>query len=121
MAMRVRVVTLNVWNTEGDPQRPGIINRELRRLEPDLIAFQEVVQTRDVRMLDRLLDGLSFRATHQSDIQNFMPPFAERYGGSAGRDPLGTSSGRGARPAHRGRNGRPLGNMAVVLRIPGRS
>lgn len=81
--MRVRIVTLNVWNTEGDSRRPEVINRELRRLDPDLIAFQEVVQTRDVRMLDQLLDGLDLHRTHQSDIQNFVPPFSDRYGGSA--------------------------------------
>ena len=74
--MRVRVLTLNVWNTEGDPQRVEIINRELRKLDPDLIAFQEVVQTRETRMLDRLLDGFGFQATHQSDLQSFVPPFA---------------------------------------------
>ncbi|TCU06988.1 endonuclease/exonuclease/phosphatase family protein [Rhizobium sullae] len=44
--MHMRVVTLNVWNTEGDSRRPVIINRELHQLDPDLIAFQEVVQTR---------------------------------------------------------------------------
>lgn len=81
--MHIRVATLNVWNTEGDPRRPDIINRELRRLDPDLIAFQEVVQAQQVRMLDRLLDGLPHQATHQADIQNFAPPFADRYGGSA--------------------------------------
>jgi endonuclease/exonuclease/phosphatase family metal-dependent hydrolase len=82
-AMRVRVATLNVWNTEGDHRRPDLINRELRRLNPDLIALQEVVQTPKARMLDRLLDGLDLQSTHQADIQSFVPPFAERYGGSA--------------------------------------
>jgi endonuclease/exonuclease/phosphatase family metal-dependent hydrolase len=81
--VRIRVLTLNVWNTEGDPRRPEIINRELRRLDPDLIAFQEVVQTNELNQLDRLLDGLDFRRTHQVAVQNFVPPFAERYGGSA--------------------------------------
>ncbi|MBE1507908.1 endonuclease/exonuclease/phosphatase family protein [Rhizobium viscosum] len=76
-------MTLNVWNTEGDSRRPAIINRELHRLNPDLIAFQEVVQTGDVRMLDRLLEGLPLQRTHQSDLQEFNPPFSERYGGSA--------------------------------------
>ena len=27
-------------------------------------------------MLDRLLDGLNRRATHQADIQRYIPPFA---------------------------------------------
>jgi endonuclease/exonuclease/phosphatase family metal-dependent hydrolase len=81
--MRVRVLTLNVWNTEGDPRRPDIINQELRRLKPDLIALQEVVQTSGTRMLDRLVDGLGLHVTHQCDVQKFAPPFSGGYGGSA--------------------------------------
>jgi endonuclease/exonuclease/phosphatase family metal-dependent hydrolase len=81
--MRVRVVTLNVWNIEGDPQRPELINRELRRLSPDLLALQEVVQTDSLKSLPRLLDGLGLHSTHQADLQAFAPPFSDRYGGSA--------------------------------------
>jgi endonuclease/exonuclease/phosphatase family metal-dependent hydrolase len=69
--MRVRVATLNVWNTEGDPRRLRAINGELRRLQPDLTA------------LDTLLDGLSLQATHQTEVQAYVPPFSDRYGGSA--------------------------------------
>ncbi|WP_198019988.1 hypothetical protein [Mesorhizobium sp. LNJC405B00] len=64
--MRLRVVTLNVCNTEGEPERLAAINRELRRLDPDLVAFQEVVQTADVKFLDTLPDGLDLHATHQA-------------------------------------------------------
>jgi endonuclease/exonuclease/phosphatase family metal-dependent hydrolase len=81
--MRVRIATLNVWNTEGDPRRPEVINRELRELDPDLIALQEVVQTPENKTLYRLLDGLGLQATHQADLQHAVPPFSERYGGSA--------------------------------------
>lgn len=81
--MRVRVVTLNVWNTEGDPRRFEIINRELRDLAPDLVAFQEVVEKDATRSLELLVDGLGLHATHQGDLQFSAPPFAERYGGNA--------------------------------------
>src|SRR5438067_553158 len=81
--MHMRVATLNVWNTEGDQRRLDVINRELRRLNPDLIAFQEIVQASDAKQLDRLLDGLNLQGTHQVDIQKFVPPFSDRYGGSA--------------------------------------
>ncbi|HEX5459958.1 MAG TPA: endonuclease/exonuclease/phosphatase family protein [Steroidobacteraceae bacterium] len=81
--MRVRVLTLNVWNTEGDSRRPDIINRELHRLKPDLVALQEVVQTPRTKTLDRLLNGLGLQSAHQCDLQQFSPPFADRYGGSA--------------------------------------
>jgi exonuclease III len=43
--MRVRVITFNVWNVEGESRRHQIINQELRRLKPDLLALQEVIQT----------------------------------------------------------------------------
>jgi endonuclease/exonuclease/phosphatase family metal-dependent hydrolase len=76
-------MTSNVWNTEGDSRRPEIINRELRRLSPDLVAFQEVVQISDIQMLDRLMDGLDLQVTHQAELQKFAPPFADRYGGNA--------------------------------------
>lgn len=58
--MRVRILTLSVWNTEGNSRRLEIISRELRKRNPDLIAFQEVVQTADIQMLDRLIGGLGF-------------------------------------------------------------
>jgi endonuclease/exonuclease/phosphatase family metal-dependent hydrolase len=81
--VQVRVVTLNVWNSEGDPRRFEMINKELRRLAPDLVAFQEVVE-KDARCgLERLVDGLGLQATHQGDFQLAVPPFADRYGGSA--------------------------------------
>jgi endonuclease/exonuclease/phosphatase family metal-dependent hydrolase len=81
--MHLRIVTFNVWNTEGEPNRLRSINRELRRLNPDLIAFQEVVQTEKVKSLGLLLDGLDVQSTHQADLQRFVPPFSDRYGGSA--------------------------------------
>ncbi|WP_245505947.1 hypothetical protein [Rhizobium sullae] len=34
-------------------------------------------------MLDRLREGLSLHRTHQADLQEFSPPFSDRYGGSA--------------------------------------
>jgi len=81
--MRVRILTFNVWNTEGDPQRLRLINRQLRQLQPDLVALQEVVQTPQKKTLDVLLEGLDLHVTHQADIQKSVPPFSDRYGGSA--------------------------------------
>jgi endonuclease/exonuclease/phosphatase family metal-dependent hydrolase len=116
--MRVRIVTLNVWNTEGDPKRPDIINRELKKLAPDLIALQEVVQTAEVKTLDCFLHGLDFHATHQSSLQAFAPPFADRYGGSA----LATRWEHRAVEALDGRIGGagdvPWATLAAVVTIP---
>ena len=81
--MHVRIVTLNIWNTEGEPGRLKAINSELRRLNPDLVALQEVVQTADVQSLDAVLEGMRLQRTHQADVQQFTPPFADKYGGSA--------------------------------------
>ncbi|MGH8287760.1 MAG: endonuclease/exonuclease/phosphatase family protein [Steroidobacteraceae bacterium] len=81
--MRIRILTLNVWNTEGDPRRLEIIIRGIRQLEPDLISLQEVVHTAGTETLDTLLADLALHATHQADVQESVPPFSERYGGTA--------------------------------------
>jgi len=60
-----------------------MINRELRRLAPDLVALQEVVQTGERQSLPRLLNGTGLHGTHQADLQRVAPPFSDRYGGSA--------------------------------------
>jgi endonuclease/exonuclease/phosphatase family metal-dependent hydrolase len=75
--MRIRVLTFNVQNDEGDPRRTGLINRELRRLAPDVVALQEV---RFPRQLERLLDGTGLTATHQQQV---LPNSPDEYGGTA--------------------------------------
>jgi endonuclease/exonuclease/phosphatase family metal-dependent hydrolase len=75
--MRVRVVTLNVWNDEGDPRRLGLINRGLRELEPDLVAMQEVVHGQEAE----LLAGTGLHGTHQADTGAVQSEFAAKYGG----------------------------------------
>jgi endonuclease/exonuclease/phosphatase family metal-dependent hydrolase len=81
--MRLRVVTLNVWNTEGDPRRAELINRELRRLDPDLVALVEVVKTPEWDQLAELLDGTGLHGTHELDVMATAPPDVEQYGGNA--------------------------------------
>src|SRR3954451_6580936 len=81
--MHLRVVTFNVWNTEGDPRRSELINRELRRLDPDLVSLQEVVQTPEHDQLAELLDGTDLHGTHQNEVLADIPPGGERYGGCA--------------------------------------
>jgi endonuclease/exonuclease/phosphatase family metal-dependent hydrolase len=81
--MRLRVVTLNIWNEQGDPGRIALINRELRELEPDLVALQEVVHTEQRSQLDAVLAGTGLRGTHQSQTSAVIPPYAADYGGTA--------------------------------------
>jgi endonuclease/exonuclease/phosphatase family metal-dependent hydrolase len=79
----LRVVTINVQNDDGDPRRAALINSELRRLGPDLVALQEVLHTPERNQLDELLDGTGLHRTHQSAAMAYAPPWADRYGGSA--------------------------------------
>ena len=81
--MRLRVVTLNVWNRQGDPKRTGLINRELRRLAPDLVSFQEVVQSPEGSQLAELIRDTGLHGTHQSDVLRGPLPHADRFGGNA--------------------------------------
>jgi endonuclease/exonuclease/phosphatase family metal-dependent hydrolase len=79
----LRVVTINVQNDEGDPRRTALINRELRRLDPDLVALQEVLHKPERNQLDELLDGTGLHGTRQSAVMSYDPPWVERYGGGA--------------------------------------
>lgn len=81
--MRIRILTINVQNTEGDPRRTALLNQELRHLNPDLVAFQEVIDGDQRRQLDELLEGTELHGSHQADALNYVPPFVERYGGNA--------------------------------------
>jgi endonuclease/exonuclease/phosphatase family metal-dependent hydrolase len=81
--MRLRVLTVNVQNDEGDPRRTSLLNQELRRLDPDLVAFQEVCYPDRWDQLAELLAGTGLHATHQAGVLGYLPPHADRYGGTA--------------------------------------
>jgi endonuclease/exonuclease/phosphatase family metal-dependent hydrolase len=81
--VRLRILTINVQNDEGDPRRLGLLNRELRRVDPDVVALQEVVRTAGRDQLGEILDGTGLHGTHQADTLAYAPPWADRYGGSA--------------------------------------
>ena len=81
--MWLRVVTLNVWNRQGDPRRTGLINRELRRLAPDLVSFQEVAHSPERSQLDELIHDTGLHGTHQADVLPTMPSHADHFGGNA--------------------------------------
>jgi endonuclease/exonuclease/phosphatase family metal-dependent hydrolase len=79
----LRILTINVQNDEGDPRRVELINRELRRIDPDVVALQEVLHTPERNQLDELLAGTDLHGTHQAQTLAYEPPWADRYGGSA--------------------------------------
>lgn len=81
--MRVRVLTINVQNDEGDPRRMKVLNQELRRLDPDVVALQEVLHSDERDQLAELLANTDLHGTHQAQAMGYTPAFAERYGGSA--------------------------------------
>jgi endonuclease/exonuclease/phosphatase family metal-dependent hydrolase len=80
---RLRVLTLNIENLEGDERRTKAINQEVRRLAPDLVAFQEVIRGPDRNQLDELTAGTELHGTHQADAMSYTPPYSDRYGGTA--------------------------------------
>jgi endonuclease/exonuclease/phosphatase family metal-dependent hydrolase len=83
MLMHLRVLAINVWNTRGDPRRLGLLNNEIRRIAPDLVALEEVIQTPERNQLEELLHGTGLHGTHQADVMASAPPWADHYGGSA--------------------------------------
>src|ERR1700742_4283453 len=80
---RLRVLTLNVENLEGDDRRTKAINQEVRRIAPDLVSFQEVVRSPERNQLDELLAGTELHGIHQSEAMSYAPPWSDRYGGTA--------------------------------------
>jgi endonuclease/exonuclease/phosphatase family metal-dependent hydrolase len=81
--MLLRVLTFNVWNTQGDERRGELIARELARLQPDLVSLQEVVRDEQRDQLAEILAGSDLQATHQHDVLGRTPRFGERFGGCA--------------------------------------
>jgi endonuclease/exonuclease/phosphatase family metal-dependent hydrolase len=78
--MRLRVMTLNVWNTEGDSaRRVEMIRRGLEELRPDLLALQEVGH----EQLHELLGDSGGHVTHQREVVAIESAHAERFGGNA--------------------------------------
>jgi endonuclease/exonuclease/phosphatase family metal-dependent hydrolase len=81
--MRLRVLTVNVQNGEADPLRTRLMNQELRRIDPDLVAFQEVAYPGERDQLAELVAGTGLHSVHEADVLGYIPPFADRYGGTA--------------------------------------
>jgi endonuclease/exonuclease/phosphatase family metal-dependent hydrolase len=83
MLMHLRVLAINVQNTAGDPRRLDLLNSGIRGIEPDLVAFEEVIHSPERNQLEELLQGTGLQGTHQADVMASAPPWADRYGASA--------------------------------------
>lgn len=64
----LRVLTLNVWNVDGEPERQQLLCDGVAALEPDLVSFQEVVRTPEYDQLAALVAGTELTGVHQLDV-----------------------------------------------------
>jgi endonuclease/exonuclease/phosphatase family metal-dependent hydrolase len=79
----LRVLTFNVQNGAGELDRAALVGAELRRLQPDIVALQEVGYPGERDVFARMLDGTGLYGTHQGDVLADVPEFADRFGGTA--------------------------------------
>jgi endonuclease/exonuclease/phosphatase family metal-dependent hydrolase len=60
---RLRVLTLNIWNRQGPwEQRLPLIRAGIQRLDPDLVALQEVLEHEGRSQADEIRAGLGYEA-----------------------------------------------------------
>ena len=82
--MTLRILTLNLWNTDGPwPERARRIGEWLDRLEPDLLGFQEVVRMSGFDPLEELLAGRGYH-TDWVAASPFWKPGREEEKGEVG-------------------------------------
>lgn len=75
------VLSLNLWHDKGDwPKRRALIVAEIRRLKPDLIALQEVLQYPGLR---NQAEDLAQAAGYQAQFVSVDPADAPRRYGNA--------------------------------------
>jgi endonuclease/exonuclease/phosphatase family metal-dependent hydrolase len=62
----IRVLTFNIWGMHGDwESRRKIISEGIRRLQPDIIAFQEVIVKPGYDQVATLIDDEAYQILHQ--------------------------------------------------------
>lgn len=122
----VDVVTLNLWHDRADwPRRRPRIAAELKRLDPDVIVLQEVLQDAGLpNQATTLADALGYTA-HFVSVD--PPTRARRYGNAIlSRRPVLARGGHALRPLDDYRiaawlridvDGRPLDVYAVHLNV----
>lgn len=80
---RARILTINVENTQGDERRQEILRAGIEQIDPDLVSFQEVIESSDSHQLDELIGGTELHGSHQAGTLAYEPKWADRYGGTA--------------------------------------
>lgn len=81
--MRLRIATFNVENLDDDdetPARLGILRPQLKRLDCDVLCFQEVnahkvvgARHRELTVLDRLFNGSDYGGFHRAATSGSTP------------------------------------------------
>jgi endonuclease/exonuclease/phosphatase family metal-dependent hydrolase len=69
-SMGIKILTLNVWNTEGPAERQETLRSEIQALDADLICLQEVVRRPDYDQLRFLLGDTGLHLVHDTDLIN---------------------------------------------------
>lgn len=112
---KLRVLTLNLWNVSGDVERRmDVAIAQVKALQPDVIALQEVVERPDgMRQAEAFAQALGGQA-------RFIPADPDSPGGPVGnavisRLPFGAQ----AHMMLPGRDGDPRVALAVELHTPG--
>jgi endonuclease/exonuclease/phosphatase family metal-dependent hydrolase len=60
---RLRVLTLNIWNRQGPwERRLELIRAGIKRLDPDLVGLQEVIEAGGRTQADDIREGLGYEA-----------------------------------------------------------
>lgn len=87
--MPLSVLTLNVWNRDGDwPARRTALRRSIAELNPDLIGFQELLRGESFDQLAELLEGTDYHGTFEQSSPFWMDPTLEFGNGIASRWPI---------------------------------
>lgn len=75
VAMRLSVLTLNVWNEDGPwPERAKRIREWIDELSPDLIGLQEVLRGPRRDQLGELLEGRGYHVDFARSIDFWLDP-----------------------------------------------
>jgi endonuclease/exonuclease/phosphatase family metal-dependent hydrolase len=99
-APALEIVTLNIWHDRADwPHRRAMIEAELRRLSPDAIVLQEVLQDADLpNQAQALADALGY---HAFFVSVDATDHARRYGNAIlTREPATLRGFRRLQPDH---------------------
>src|SRR5689334_16070618 len=60
---RLRVLTVNIWNRQGPwEQRLPLLRAGIKKLDPDLVGLQEVIEHEGQSQADWIREGLGYEA-----------------------------------------------------------